>query len=211
MEKMLYFAKLLSEALRKEYEVFYDIGYKLLSFSEDYSKYGGTKLLLKGNQYIILEELYEDMETDELMWEVHEDEGRLTDYATDYDEGLIFPNDFLYEVLYDFGMLGDEFGDKEKDSAVKRLLRTIYKIAGAFNLELAFQDGRIYIREDKKPLDDGSFICRTMSEIEVLCELREGAGLMEAREVSGMSEGEFKSFMERLKQHEWKQTSACEE
>lgn len=224
---MLFFAKILSEELRKVYEIFYYAGYKLLKFSSDYATYtdyimyGGTKLRLKNNQYIIIEELYEDMELQELLYEVQTEEERdviLEEYATDFaDEtigelmGILFPNEFLYELLYDFGMLGDKFGDEEKDGAVKALLRTVYKIADAFNLDLHFGDGRIMITDEKKSSDDGNFICETMAEIEAVCKLRKGASLMDAREASGMSEEEFKDFMERLKQHGWKQTSDFEE
>ncbi len=227
MEKMLFFAKILSEELRKAYEVFYYAGYKLLSFSSEYPTYteyimhGGTKLRMKDKQYVVLESLDEDMDLQELLFEIYtgeECEANLEEYLADYEDkeiekvvGILFPNDFLYEVLYDYGMLGDEFGDEEKDGAVKELLRKVYKIAGAFNLDLHFLDGRIVITGEKKPLDDGSFICETMAEVEAVCKLQKGASLMDAREASGMSEDEFRTFRERLKQHEWKQTSAGEE
>ena len=168
MEKILFFARNLSQELRKVREVFFDIRFDILSFFgafgnyttyEEYLMYGGTKLRMKDNQYIILEELYEDMDLEDLRLMVHKEEKeeiKLEDYTQDYGTeeegnlvGILFPTDYLYEVLYDFGMLGEKFYDEEKDNAVKSLLSTIYELASEFDLSLHFVGGRIYItRED---------------------------------------------------------------
>lgn len=220
MEKMLYFAKILANMIMRAYESFYDAGYKLLNTSGTYDMFSGTTLRLKGNKYVFLEDLYGFVEFDEILEMVYvderykEDENVLENYNDDELEnlvGILFPNDALYEILYDFGMLGESFHDEKKDKEVKQLLKRIYKAAGVFDYDLHFQDGRIYITFEKKPLDDGSFACRDMMEVEVVYQLRKGVGLIEAREAAGMSEEEFKSFMERLREHEWKQTSACED
>ena len=220
MEKMLYFAKVLANKIRYSHEDFCDVGYKLLNTSESYDMFSGTVLRMQGNKYVFLEDLIGFVEKDEMLASVHvderyeEDENVLADYDGEDFENLVaifFPNEFLYELLYDFGMLGDSFHDEKKDKSVKNLLKTIYKVACVFDYDLHFQDGRIYITFDKKPLDDGTFICKDLMEVEVVYQLRKGAGLIEAREASKMSEEEFDKFMERLRQHEWKQTSACEE
>lgn len=220
MEKMLYFAKILANKIRYAHDDFCDMGYKLLNTSGIYDMLSGTVLRMKGNKYVFLEDLYGFVEIDEIFEMVHaderyeDDENVLEDYNDNELEnlvGILFPNNFLYEVLYDFGMLGDSFHDEKKDKSVKNLLKTIYKVAGVYDYDLHFQDGRIYITFDKRPLDDGSFICKDLMEVEVVYQLRKGAGLIEAREASKMSEEEFDNFMERLRQHEWKQTSACEE
>lgn len=220
MEKMLYFAKILANKIRYAHEDFCEVGYKLLNTSEFYDMFSGTVLRMQGNKYVFLEDLIGFVEREEMLASVHvderyeEDENVLADYDGEDFENLVailFPNEFLYELLYDFGMLGDSFHDEKKDKSVKNLLKTIYKVAGVFDYDLHFQDGRIYITFDKKPLDDGTFICKDLMEVEVVYQLRKGAGLIEAKEASKMSEEEFDNFMERLRQHEWKQTSAYEE
>ena len=221
MEKMLFFAKLLAQTVKEAFEFFYDAGYPLLSFSEDYSHHGGTKLYLKEGNYVLLEELDEGMDVIDLHYEVHEAEAGINsfiDYAKEYDKespatlhGILFPNEFLYELLYDFGMLGESFHDEKKDKAVKELLATIHKIAGVFDYELHFLDGRIYITFEKKPLDDGSFICENMAEVEVVYRLANAEGHLVAKKESGMSDAEFKLFLSRLELHEWMQTSASDD
>jgi hypothetical protein len=191
MESLLFFARNLSVELRKVYETFYfgHVNYKVLSFSSDYATYdeyrtyGGTKLRMKDNQYVILEELYEDMDLDALQLEVHVEEHskiKLEDYTDDYGTeedgilvGILFPTDYLYELLYDFGMLGEKFYDEEKDNAVKALLSTVYEVANAFDFELHFVGGRILITRDNESLDDG-FVCKNMEEVEARNKLREG-------------------------------------
>ena len=220
MEKMLYFAKILANKIRYAHEDFCDAGYKLLNTSGFYDIFSGTVLRMRGNKYVFLEDLIGFVEQDEMLASVHvderyeEDENVLADYNGEDFENLVailFPNESLYELLYDFGMLGDSFRDEKKDKSVKNLLKTIYKVAGVFDYDLHFQDGRIYITFDKKSLDDGMFICKDLLEVEVVYQLRRGAGLTEVREASKMSDEEFDSFMERLKQHEWRQTSASKE
>ncbi len=218
MDKMLYFGKILANKIRYAYDNFTDVGYKILNLPEE-GMDNKTKLRMKNNKYVYLEDLYGFVDHEELMNlvyvdEKYGDEDSLEDFNDDELEnlvGILFVNDYLYEVLYDFGMLGDTFHDENKDKVVEDLLKTIFKVAGVFDYDLHFLNGRIYITFEKKPLDDGSFICRDMTEVEVLHQLRSGAGLIEAREVSGMSKEEFEAFWKRLEIHEWKQTSASDD
>lgn len=212
MEKMLYFAKILAIEIRKANEPFLkgvsDFHY---SFRE---MIRGTKLRIDGTKYIELDSLWEDSDVEEEdgYWYISEDEHELSDYADDTKNlrGVLICNEFLYEVLYDFVMLGVDLKNKEMKESAQKLMKNLYKIAEAFQLNVFFCNGRIYFCSDKKLLDDGSFICKTMSEVEVMCKLKNGVSILEAKESSGMSKEEFNNFMERLQQHEWKQTSACE-
>lgn len=216
MEKMVYFARILAVEIRKVNEVFLEN--VPWHFSHFYDMFRLTKLRLEGNQFINLEDLWEDSELEDMEWKwyLNEDEGNLSNYADDDEDeknlaGVLICDNFLYEVLYEYVILGQKFKEDKKNEAAKELLETIYKIAAAFQLELQFRGGRIYLWEKKQHLDDGSFICKTMAEVEAVCKFRKGASLMDAREFSGMSEDEWNAFSERLKRHEWKQTSACEE
>jgi len=216
MEKLLYFAKILAVEIRKANEPFLrgvsDFHYAFREMLR------GTKLRIDGMKYIELDSLWEDsdIEEEDGYWYINEDECELSDYADDEDDaknllGVLICNEFLYEVLHDFVMLGVNLKNEEMKEAAQTLMKNLYKIAAAFQLTVSFCNGRIYFRNDKKPLDDGCFICKTMSEVESVCKLKSGASILAAREASGMSKQEFDNFMERLRQHEWKQTSACEE
>ena len=203
MDKMLYFAKILAETIRETNEKFADLGDSLLCLTSAYDMLWDTKLRLKGNKYLILDELTEDLDLELLRRYVEEDDRELADYVDDDDdldklEGILLGNEFLYEVIYDYGMLGDKFGQEEKNEAVKEFLRTIYKLTNAFELDLWFMDGRIYLSSENDHSEDGAFICKTMAEVETVCQLKKGESLEDVRACSGMSEEEFKEFLERL-------------
>ena len=122
MDKMLYFAKILAETIRETNEKFADLGDSLLCLTSAYDMLWDTKLRLKGNKYLILDELTEDMDLELLRRYVEEDDRELADYVDDDDdldklEGILLGNEFLYEVIYDYGMLGDKFGQEEKNEA----------------------------------------------------------------------------------------------
>ena len=212
MEKMLYFAKILAVEIRKANEIFLEGIPVYHSVFREMLR--GTKLRIEGNRYIELETLWEhsDVEEDEGIWYISEDENELSDYVVEKDEienlaGVLICNEFLYEVLYDFVMLGHEFKTKEMKESAQTLMKNLYKIAEAFRLNVSFCNGYIYFCYEKKPLEDGTFICKTMAEVSAVGKLREGASILDTRDSSGMSKEEFKQFMERLKQHEWNQVS----
>lgn len=213
MEKMLYFAKILAVEIRKANEPFLkgvsDFHYTFREMLR------GTKLRIHGKKYIELDSLWEesDVEEEDGYWYISEDERELSDYAADEDDaenlvGVLICSEFLYEILYDFVMLGVEFKNEEMEESARTLMNNLHKIATAFQINVSFGNGRIYFRNERKPLDDGSFICKTMSEVEVICKLKSGASILEAKESSGMSKEEFNDFMKRLQHHERKQTSA---
>ena len=215
IKNLLFFAKILSEELRNVYDIFYEAGYEVLNFSS-HSTYGRTKLRMENNQYIVLEDLYDDMELEDLLIEIQTEEGniKLEDYSDDYGteetgnfKGILFTNVYLYELLYDFGMLGEKFYDEKKDNAVKNLLRMINVLASEFDFDLHFVDGRIYITGEKDNLENNSYICRNMMEIDFVNALKGGATIINAREAAGMSKEDFEYFNERLNRHQWRQTS----
>ena len=201
MEKMLYFARILAIEIRKANEPFLkgvsDFHYAFREMLR------GTKLRIAGMKYIDLEYLWEDsdIEEDEGIWYISEDERELSDYADDKEDakslvGVLICSEFLYEVLYDFVMLGVEFKNEEMKEAAQTLMKNLYKIADAFQLNVSFCNGHIYFRYYKRPLYDGSFICKTMSEVEAVCKLKKGEGILAAIEASGMSEEEFEELFE---------------
>lgn len=155
MDKMLQFAQMLVEEIRKANEVFLDteeIPFYLIHF---YDMLTGTKLLMEDGNYIMLEYISKDMDLEELHFAVEESEQYLKDYV-DEDEvndlvGILFCNEFLYEVLYDYGMLGDKFRarfrEKEKNETIHKLLKTVEKLAKSHNFTMGFESGRIYLRK----------------------------------------------------------------
>lgn len=215
MEKMLFFARILAVEIRKYNEPFFkgvsDFHYAFREMLR------GTKLRITGNKYIEMDSLGEDSDIEEEgIWYISEDDRELADYADDEEDakslaGVLICSEFLYEVLYDFVMLGVDFKNEEMKEAAQALMKNLYKIADAFRLNVSFCNGRIYFRYNKQPMDDGSYVCKTMSEVEAVCKLKKGEGILAAMEASGMSDEEFESLMERLREHEWKLTSACED
>ena len=199
MEKMLYFAKILAIEIRKANEPFLkgvsDFHYAFREMLR------GTKLRIEGKKYIELDSLWEDSDVEEEdgYWYISEDEHELSDYTDDTKNlrGVLICNEFLYEVLYDFIMLGVDLKNEEMKESAQKLMKNLYKIAEAFQLNVFFCNGRIYFRSDKEPLDDGSFICKTMSEVEAIWKLKNGASILDVKESSGMSKEEFNNFMGR--------------
>lgn len=215
MKKMVYLARILAVEIRKSNEVFLEnVPFHLSHF---YNMFSQTKLYLDGNKFINLQDLWEDSELDDMGWKLflNESDDELLNFCDDKKEteklaGILVCDNFLYELLYEYAILGRRFETDKKNVTAKELFESINKIAVAFQLELQFMSGHIYFKEKIEPLDDGTFICDSISEVEVLCMLKNGASLMDARELSGMQKVDFELFIERLKQHEWNQTSAFE-
>ena len=86
MDKMLYFAKILAETIRETNEKFADLGDSLLCLTSAYDMLWDTKLRLKGNKYLILDELTEDMDLELLRRYVEEDDREVADYVDDDDD-----------------------------------------------------------------------------------------------------------------------------
>ena len=210
MEKMLYVARILAAVIREaEVDFMADIP---IFMPVPYDMIKGTRLRMSGKRYIELKVLWHNSDIEEAVWGIQEDEKDLSEYDKENNSnklaGVLLCNTTLDEFIYELGMLKSSTNANKKVQLAKELIEKIHRIAVAFNMTAVYkyEPGGFYFYEDKKPLDDGTFICETMAEVTVRYLLMQGADFTQAMEESGMSKEEFKAFRERLKQHEINQT-----